>query len=47
MTTLVKKINIKQGRTRRDLISQAKVTCVECGCVSGTFRLVRGHIHGT
>ena len=44
MTTLLKKINIKQRRPRRDLKSQAKVTCAECGLVSGTFKKVRGHI---
>ena len=45
MPSLVKKINEKQNRTRRDLISQAKVTCKEYRSVSGTFRRVRGHIN--
>jgi len=45
MPSLVNKIHKKQNRTRRDVISQAKVTCIECGIISGTFRHVRGHIN--
>ena len=45
MPSLVNKIYKKQNRTRRDVISQAKVTCVECGIISGTFRHLRGHIN--
>ena len=44
MPSLVNKIYQKQNRTRRDVISEANVTCTECG-ISGTFRHVRSHIN--